>query len=100
MGDREGERKGIMIRSICYRCTSHSSNIKALKVTCSLEVIFCSCFDVGIGVGLGYGEEVHRSVKNFSPRQSYLRQQLVWWTRWPNKYWLELEFFGDHVFFV
>jgi hypothetical protein len=98
MGDREGERKGIMIRSILYRCTSHSSNIKALKVTCNSKVTFCSYFDIGIGVGLGYSEEAHRSIKNFSPRQSYLRQRLVWWTRWTNNYWLELEFFGYHVF--
>ena len=34
-----------------------------------------------LGAGLDYNEEVHRSVKNFSPRQGYSSQHLVWWTR-------------------
>ena len=33
-------------------------------------------------VGLDYDAEVHRSVKNFSPRQGYSRQRRVWHTRW------------------
>ena len=33
-------------------------------------------------VGLDYGEEVRQPVKNLSPMQGYLRQRLVWRTRW------------------
>ena len=31
---------------------------------------------------LEYGEEVCQLVKNFNPKQGYLRQWLIWWTRW------------------
>ena len=31
-----------------------------------------------------YSEELHWLIKNYSPRQGYLRQRLVCWTRWKN----------------
>ena len=34
--------------------------------------------------GLDSREEVHESVKNFSPRQGYLRERFEWQTRWKN----------------
>ena len=34
--------------------------------------------------GLGYCEELHHSLKNFSPRQGHFRQLLVWQTRSKN----------------
>ena len=45
---------------------------------------------------LDYGEEDHRSVKNLSPRQGYLRQWLVRRIRWKKNFknassWISLE---------
>ena len=53
-----------------------------------------------LGSILDNGGEVHWSVKNFNPRQGYLRQRLVWRTRWKNKKnkkTLKLEFSGGQV---
>jgi hypothetical protein len=49
---------------------------------------------------LDYNEEVHWLVKNFNPRQGYLGQPLVRWTRWKNntkKESLKLEFSRGQV---
>jgi hypothetical protein len=49
--------------------------------------------------GLDYGEEVHRSINNFNPRQGYLRQESVWQTRREKKKYISmtLDFFGGQV---
>ena len=39
-------------------------------------------FTFGLRAALHYGGEVHRSVKNFSPKHGYLRQRMVCRRRW------------------
>ena len=39
-----------------------------------------------IRIGLDYDKEVHLSVKNFSPRQGFLRQWLICQRRWKRKF--------------
>jgi hypothetical protein len=46
-------------------------------------------------VTLDYGQEVHRSVKTFNPKQGYLSQRLVW--RTIKSMPLKLEFSGGQV---
>ena len=54
----------------------------------NVNTIVTLFLDVGqdsyVRVSLDYNDDVHRSLKNFSPRQGYLRPWLVWWTRWKN----------------
>ena len=55
-----------------------------------LELVWRSCSLTKVTIlvlikgGFRYSEEVHWSIKKISA-QAYLRQRLVWWTRWENK---------------
>lgn len=51
-----------------------------------------------LGLVSDYCEEPHMSIKNFNPRQGYLRQPWVWRTRWKKSKCLKWEFSGGQGF--
>ena len=67
------------IYSLFFAFTSYPSWIFYQSLTCNLHHSISKCIQWRVGVD--YGEEMHRLVKNFNPRQGYLRQQLVHQTR-------------------
>ena len=72
---KQSYKVSLVMLAIVFRSTADRIPIKYI---CSYH-----CWDgirhVSLMVGVNYGEEMHQLVKNFTPRQGYLRQQLIWW---------------------